>query len=426
MIGISVGLGNVWRFPYMMGEYGGSAFLLVYLIFTFVFAIPAVMAEWTLGRSTRQGPIGAFGAMWGKKAGKIIGGILLINITVAVAYYVYVIGNIGFSTVFGLVTGFNEQQKNLYQELLSHRGLQYAMSLLLIIGCYLVLAKGLKRGIAALCRLFVPFFVVVIFLLIIFALQLKGASSGLVNFLKPDFSQMNAQNIFAALGQAFFSLGLGGTFLVVFGSYMRAGDNLKNTAIFTALGDVSAAVLAGLFIVPTVLALGLVLDQGPSLLFSTLPELFSRMVYGQWLGSLFLFALFMVTFISALAALEVILTGLDDALKSRLSRKKILLYLSLVQVIIVSFIAYQPSIIGTLDLIFGSGMQVFGSGISLLALTWGLGKRKTIMAVFNLSTKQFEQKTVKRNLQSFYYYWIKWGIPIALFSVLFGYIYSKL
>ena len=88
MIGISVGLGNVWRFPYMMGEYGGSAFLFVYLIFTILFAVPAVMAEWALGRATRQGPIGAFTAMWGKKTGLIIGCILLLTILVAESYYI--------------------------------------------------------------------------------------------------------------------------------------------------------------------------------------------------------------------------------------------------------------------------------------------------------------------------------------------------
>ena len=102
MIGVSIGLGNVWRFPYMMGEYGGSAFLFVYLLFTVLFAIPAVMAEWSLGRSTRQGPVGAFSTMWGKKPGLIIGGMLLTTIFIAESYYIYVIANVGFSTFFRL------------------------------------------------------------------------------------------------------------------------------------------------------------------------------------------------------------------------------------------------------------------------------------------------------------------------------------
>lgn len=376
MIGVSIGLGNVWRFPYMMGEYGGSAFLFVYLLFTVLFAIPAVMAEWSLGRSTRQGPVGAFSTMWGKKPGLIIGGMLLTTIFIAESYYIYVIANVGFSTFFSATNGFEEGQLGLFTERLNDPTLQYVISVFLLGVSYLILTRGLKKGIESISKIFVPFFGLAILFLILFALQLNNATQHLLDFLSPDFEALETQHIFAALGQAFFSLGLGGTFLLVFGSFMRQDENLAKSSILVAIGDVGAAILVGLFIVPTVLSLGLDMSQGPGLLFSTLPELFQRLPLGQLVGTLFLFSLFMVTFISSLAALEVVITGLHDAFNEKFSRKRLIQVICALQVFLVLPIAINPSIIGTLDLIFGSGMQVLGSMLVLLALTWGKASGK--------------------------------------------------
>ncbi len=417
MIGVSVGLGNVWRFPYMMGEYGGSAFLFVYLVFTFLFAIPAVMAEWGLGRSTRQGPVGAFTAMWGKTAGKIIGSLLLLTVLIAESYYIYVIANIAFSSAFSFIHGFDAHHIENYNKSLGNPFIQYAIVVLLLALSYVVLVRDLKSGMEKISKIFVPFFVFAMLLLIVFALQLEGAGQHLIQFLKPDFSALHANEIFAALGQAFFSLGLGGTFLLIFGSYIRDEEPLTQSAAFMAIGDVGAAMMAGLFIVPTVLALGLELNEGPGLLFSTLPELFQRLPLGQGFGSLFLVALLTVTFISSLAALEVVLTGVHDALGGWVPRKRLMQILCVVVALIVIPIAIDPSIIGLLDLFFGSGMQLFGSLLAILALTWGQSRTKTLSAVFGDSQKVWHRG---------YYFWIKWCVPAALLLVLIGYIVSKL
>lgn len=417
MIGVSVGLGNVWRFPYMMGEYGGSAFLIVYLFFTFLFAVPAVMAEWGLGRSTRQGPIGAFTAMWGKRAGLTVGCLLLFTVLVAESYYIYVIANVGFLTGFSVLHGFNSETMPSFNSHLGDYRLQYALCIVLLLFSYIVLVKGLKNGIETISKIFVPFFVLVMIFLILFVLQFENSAENLAEFLTPKFSDLRSEHIFAALGQAFFSLGLGGTFLVVFGSYLRAQEDLGKSSVFMALGDVSAALMAGLFIVPTVISLGLGMDQGPGLLFSTLPELFQRLPYGQLVGSLFLFALLMVTFISSIAALEVLLAGIGDALGHRLSRKNIVIIVLLVEAVIILPIAIDPDLIGILDLIFGSGMQLLGSLLALLAFSWGQSKSKALTAVFGTTSKKWHGT---------YYYWVKWVVPATLFTVLIGYIVSKI
>ena len=417
MIGISVGLGNVWRFPYMMGEYGGSAFLFVYLIFTIFFAVPAVMAEWSLGRSTRQGPVGAFTAMFGKRPGLIIGCLLLLTVLVAESYYIYIISNIGYSTFFSTLNGFDTSTIEVYNSYLNDPYLQYSICALLLALSYIIITKGLKKGIESVSKLFVPFFLIVMLFLIGFALSLEGTYNNLVSFLKPNFSELQATQIFAALGQSFFSLGLGGTFLVVFGSYLRTDENLVKSSIFVALGDVGAAIMAGLFIVPTVLALNLDMSQGPGLLFATLPELFQRLPYGQIIGSLFLLALFAVTFISSLAAIEVLITGIGDSFAKNLSRRRLALYIIMAISVILIPITIKPSIIGTLDLIFGSGMQVLGSLLALLAVAWGQKRANMLKSIFGESTKKWH---------IFYYYWVKYCLPAVLLSVFIGYIISKI
>ena len=417
MIGISVGLGNVWRFPYMMGEYGGSAFLFVYLIFTILFAVPAVMAEWALGRATRQGPIGAFTAMWGKKTGLIIGCILLLTVLVAESYYIFVIANIGYTTVFSTLNGFDSSNITVYNTYLNNPYLQYSICILLLLLSYIVITRGLKKGMESISKIFVPFFLIVMLFLIVFALNLEGTYENLINFLKPNFSDLEATHIFAALGQSFFSLGLGGTFLIVFGSYIRDDENLSKSSIFVAFGDVSAAIMAGLFIVPTVLALNLDMSQGPGLLFATLPELFQRLPYGQIIGSFFLFALFAVTFISSLAAIEVLLAGIGDSFLKKLSREKLTLLITFAIAIILIPIAINPSIIGALDLIFGSGMQVLGSLLAILAIAWGQKRAKMLKSVFGAETKSWH---------ILYYYWIKFCLPAVLLTVFVGYIISKI
>jgi hypothetical protein len=215
MVGISVGLGNVWRFPYMMGSYGGSAFLIVYLLLTVAFAIPAVMAEWGLGRATRHGPIGAFRAALGRRAGVVVGLMMMITILMAESYYLYVVANVAYSVGFSTFLGFAPEHIDRFQFNLSLAPLQYGTCLLLLAASYIVLRRGLNRGIASLSKIFVPFFLITMLLLIVFALRLENAAERLLQFLKPDFSQLGPESIFAALG------------------------------------DVLAAVMAGLFIVPT-------------------------------------------------------------------------------------------------------------------------------------------------------------------------------
>ena len=414
MIGVAVGLGNVWRFPYMMGQYGGSAFLVVYLVFVLVFAIPAVTAEWSLGRYTRHGPIGAMEKAFGP-FGRLIGYVLVLTVLIANSYYVVIVGNVAFSAVFSTLTGFSSETIPLYEARLGNGVLQAGVAFLVIVAAIWVIHRGIGKGIERVSKLFVPLFGAMIVTLIVMALRLPGATTALREFLAPDFSQLTATSIFAALGQAFFSLSLGGTFYLIYGSYLRDDENLPRTAIATGIGDVGAALLASLFIVPTVLALGLNMQAGPSLIFETLPRMFSEIPAGRIIGTAFLIGLWMMAFLSTVAAFQVIVAALTDSFK--LSLTKAGLIVGGVEAVLMLPSALNPQIIGTLDLIFGSGMQMLGSGLTIIALFWGCDKAVAALQIFGGRTD---------GVRSIYLLWLRWVVPSTLGIMLLLYIANSI
>lgn len=417
MAGAAIGLGNVWRFPYMMGSYGGSAFLLLFLFCMVFFAIPAVMGEWSLGRHTRHGPIGAFKEAVGPRLGRVIGYLLVFSVIMANSYYLVVIGNVFYSAYFSIAHGFTEQSIPVYQDSLSNGVLQYTVCLGLLLAALMIIYRGLKNGIEIVSKIFVPFFFITMLYLIFAAFQLPGAGEKMLEFLQPDFNQIDSTVMFAAMGQAFFSIGLGGTYTLIYGSYMSARSSLGKQAVFTALSDTSAALLAGLFIFPVCLVLGLQLDAGPKLIFVTMPALFEQMPGGQWLGTFFLLSLSMVAFLSAIAALEVVVGGLSDGGDFSLSRKQLIVIVGSIEAVLMFGPAMWPDIIGVMDLFFGSGAQVLGSCFALLALTLGLKRSVALGQVFG---------DKRSALASVYFFWVNWVVPGVLLLVLLGFVFNAI
>lgn len=415
MIGVAVGLGNVWRFPYMMGSYGGSAFLLVYLLFTIAFAIPALMAELAIGRLGRNGIYDAFGNAFGQKAGRVIGSLLLTAVIIAGSYYAVVIANLVYTTAYSLFIGFSEEQLPHFQESLGNPWLQYGITLVLILLAFWVIDRGLKKGIERISTIVVPFFMLALIYLIIFTLTRPQALQYLRGFLQPDFTAMSSTEVFAALGQAFFSVGLGGTFIVVYGSYLKEEANLPKVALFTGLGDVGASLLVSLFLVPAILLLGLDMGAGPGLIFNTLPALFGQMPLGRMIGSIFLLAIVAVAFLSLIASYEVPVSSIAPVLQ-KFSRRQIIAAFVILQAVLSLPSTLYPELIGILDMVCGSGMQVFGSGLSILGLCWGIGKIG--------ASQQFWGNDHAGTFGELLFQWLKWVIPAVLLAVLLGYIYT--
>ncbi len=416
LIGVAIGLGNVWRFPYMMGAHGGAAFLLLYLLLAVLFAVPVLAAELALGRALRRGLISSYRRALGARSGAWLGGMLAIALLIANSYYLLIVAEVGYTAGFGGWHGFDTAARTTLGNDLADSGRQYLAALLVLAAAAAVLLLGVRRGIERLSRLAVPLFGVLVLVLVAHVLSLPGITAKLGAFLRPDFSLIGPEDLFAALGQACFSLSVGGTFMVVYGSYLDDSVDLLRTAVWTALGDTSAALIAALFIVPAVRYFGLDLASGPGLVLDTLPQLFGQMAGGRWIGALFLFAFWLMAFLSALAAFEVCVNALVDVFDGRLRRGPAIALVVIMEALLILPSALRPALIGTLDLIFGSGMQIAGALIAVLALTLGLGLAET---------RRQLRIDADAPLGQAFLTWLRWIIPASLAAILGLYLIDR-
>jgi len=412
MIGVAVGLGAVWRFPYMVGRFGGSAFVLFYIIIVLFVGIPALMCEWTLGRHTKRGTLGAF-ERGGLPGGKIIGVFLFCVVFFATAYYSNALGWVGFFAISELLNALGVSL-NASSILPPQEGfnltsflLQLMMTFIVIFTCGYILIKGLRRGIERISKWIVPILFTILIILIFRSITLEGADQGIKWFIgRFAISELTPSVMAAALGMAFFSMSLGGTFMVIYGSYLHSSANIPKNAVLTGLGASLAGILAGFAIFPAVFAFSLEPSSGPDLIFSTLPKTFSMMPLGWLFGSLFFFGLFGAAFLSDVAAFEVLVGGITDNTPS--ARKKTVgLVCSIVFVLaippMINFKIFIPW-----DLAFGSGMQVLGSLLAVVTAVWFIQRSKTLKEISEGMAKPFPR---------FLYWWMRIAIPMAILFV---------
>ena len=403
MIGVAVGLGNVWRFPYMVGRFGGAAFVLLYLFFAVIIGVPALMAEWSLGRETRRGPLGAFNAV-GFPLGRWVGWLLFGGVTAATGYYCNAIGWVlfhgvaqagGFSGAMILPpeTGFS----------LPAFVLQLSMTLAVVLGAVGILLRGVREGIEKASRYLTPLLFLTLLLLMFRSVTLPGAGQGLSWFiLKFRPQDITGQVAMAALGQVVFSLALGGTFMVIYGSYLDCKEALGTNALFTVAGDTGAGLLAGLAIFPATFALGMEPGSGPGLIFQTLPSVFERIAGGRLFGLLFFLSLGGVAFLSAVAAFEVLIGGLTD--NTPLTRRRATFLMAGVVLLLALPPMTSMAVFLPWDLAFGSGLQSLGVLLAVLAFGWALD-RGTALAQLGPGAPRVLTL------------WIRWVIPGAILVV---------
>ncbi len=377
MIGVAVGIGNVWRFPYMVGRFGGAAFIAFYLLLVAVIGIPALMTEWSLGKYTRRGPLGAYERA-GVPGGRVLGGVLFLGLAFANAYYCNAVGWVlyhGVAELAHLGGGGLEGARilppdtGLSVEALS---LQMLMTGIVILSATIVVVRGLRGGIEPASRVLTPLVFVALLVLLVRSVTLPGAGEGLAWLFRFEPGSLTAGAAIAALGQMVFSLALGGTFMVVYGSYLAEDMPLENSAVWTVIGDTGAGLLAGLAIFPAVFALGLEPSSGPGLLFFTLPGVFAEIPLGTAVGALFFLALGGAALMSAIAAFEVLVAGVVD--NTALSRTRA----SWIVAAVVFLLAVPPMInMGIFvpwDLTFGSGFQTFGALAAALTVGWAVDR----------------------------------------------------
>lgn len=419
LTGVAIGLGNVWRFPYMMGAYGGSAFLFLFILFMATIAIPALIAELALARAYRGATITVLRRAFGAP-GRALGYLLVAGTAIAMSYYSLVIGNVFYSAWFCARHGFSAGTLGAYTAATGSVPLQYGVALAVVWGGLYVIDRGLKRGIERVSNVFVPLFFAVIAYLVWVTLSLPGAIDHVAAFLRPDFARLGFKEVFAALGQCFFSVGLGATFVLVYGKFMQEGTDIRAAASLAAGSDLAASMLASLFIVPAVFAFGLRMDAGPGLLFETLPQLFAVMAGGRLIGTFMLGALALVAFLSMVAAFQVITVSLEEEpIGARVPRRAIIAGIGLFETAALLLPAMRPALIGPLDLLFGSGFPIIGCLLAVLAFAWTLSRPRAAVLAGSAGGDGGA-------LVGWLVWWLRWVIPPVLALVLAGTLHERL
>lgn len=326
--GAAVGLGNVWKFPYITGQHGGGAFVLIYLVCMILIGIPLMIAEIALGRCGRQNPAFAMRTIaeenglsrhWGWAGGMmIIAGPLILTYYCVIAgwtlAYVFKAG----SGIFHEISA--EQSKEIFSQLIASPSSLLFWHSIIMIMTVVIVARGIEKGIEKTVNVMLPAMLMLLITLVIYGMKSSHFMETLHYLFAPDFSKLTSTGVLVAMGQAFFSLSLATGTIMMYGAYLPRSASVASTAIVIAFADTGVAILAGLAIFPIVFANHLELSSGPGLIFMTVPIAFGQMPYGTFFAILFFLMLVFAAFTSTISLLEPAVAFLIEA--KHFSRKQ--------------------------------------------------------------------------------------------------------
>ncbi len=313
--GSAVGLGNIWRFPYLAAQYGGGIFLLVYLLLAVTFGFALMCAEIALGRKTGQSAIGAFGVL--NKKYKFVG-ILAAVVPIIILPYYSVIGGWILKYISVFVTGNAAAAAgDDYFGGFIGKPVEPLLWFLIFIGLTaLVVLLGVDKGVEKVSKIMMPVLVVLTLVVAIYSMCLPGAMEGVLYYITPDFSHFSATTVLAAMGQLFYSMSLAMGIMITYGSYMKKEVNLESSVRQIEIFDTGIAFLAGLMVIPAVFAFSggdeSALGKGPGLMFVTLPKVFESMPGGTVIGSIFFILVFFAALTSSISLMETVVSIFRD------------------------------------------------------------------------------------------------------------------
>ena len=315
--GSAIGLGAIWRFPYMTGQNGGAVFVLVFLACCFLIGVPVMIAEITLGRHTQRNPVGTFNLLHGGPVWKAVGALCVLSGFMIFSWYSVIAGwVVGY--LWEAVRGtFNTVQSpehvgEFFAAYVSHAPTVLFLHFVIIAATAAIVLRGVKQGIEALSKWLMPVLFVLLILLAIRAVTLPGAGAGLEFYLKPDFSKFSAQMLLAAMGQALFSLSIGMGTMLTYGSYLSKKENIPVAAAWITFFEILISLIAGFAILPAVSAMGRSFTDGPRLIFVVLPSIFAMMPGGYLFGVGFYVLVIIAVLTSTVSILEVPVAYLVD------------------------------------------------------------------------------------------------------------------
>jgi NSS family neurotransmitter:Na+ symporter len=421
--GSAIGLGNIWRFPMVVGKYGGAVFVLFYIVAVALVGFTVMLAEMVIGRYTQRNTVDAFEHIKPKTPWKIIGFLAMLTSICIFSYYSVIAGwAAGYfaKTLSGAFKGSvtSQMSEAIYSSFTSDP-VQTILCLLIVVGITtFIISRGVKDGIERWSKVLMPILFILIIFLAVKALTLPGAKEGISFYLKPDFSKLNGTVVLFAFGQAFFSLSLGMGIMITYGSYLPKSVNLVSSAGWVSFSDSLIAFLAGIIIFPTLFAIpGIEPTAGPGLVFKVFPLIFSQIPGGNYFGILFFLLLLVAAITSTISLLEVSVSYFIDA--RNWSRKKAALLLGCL-----AFLLGIPSALssggmkfftdmdfmGKFDIIFANIMLAVGALLICVFVGW-VWKIKTPLEEIRSGNERFKIRPL----------WIislKFLSPIVLIAIL--------
>lgn len=386
--GSAVGLGNLWRFPYLAAKYGGGSFLLIYLLLAVTFGFALLVTEISIGRKTGKSALYAFTEL-NKKWSFL--GVLASIVPIIILPYYCVIGGwvIKYAWAFLTGSGTATATDSYFTGFISQPGEPIAWLVLFILATMVIILMGVNKGIENMSKILMPLLVVLSVIIAIFVVTRPGATEGLIYYLKPDLSKITANAFLGALGQLFYSMSLAMGIMITYGSYLPKNEDIESSVRNIEVFDTGIAFLAGLMIVPSVFVFfggdESALQQGPTLMFVTLPKVFDSMAGGHIMGAVFFILVFFAALTSAISLMETVVSIFVD--KTKKSRKFITACVTLYTILMAI-----PSSLG-----FGVWSHITIGGLSILDF-FDFISNSVLMPIVAFFTCIFIGYVVKTNL----------------------------
>ncbi|WP_297633395.1 sodium-dependent transporter [uncultured Clostridium sp.] len=388
----AVGLGNIWMFPFVVGENGGAAFIIVYLGCILMIGIPTLICEFVVGRSTRKNVYGAVSEITEKKGFKIIGIIGLVASYMMLFFYTVVVGWVYCYVFKAITSGFKGITADGAIEMFNKVSMGpmgpivWQIVALSVVG--IILGLGVKSGIEKITKIMMPILVALLVICAIRSLTLPGAMEGVKFLLKPDFSKVSLSVVLTALGLAFFKLSVGTGTMYTYSSYFTEDNELIKTAGKVALADTCVSLIAGLAIFPAVFSFNLEPSQGPGLLFNTVPLIFSKMPGGRILGIVFFLLTAMAATMATISIVQVLIATFTEEFKMKRSKAIIINTIIVIMFGALAALSANPEgVLGNIKIFGDSFFDLFNNIVSNILLPVN-GILVTIMVGYFVSKKK--------------------------------------
>lgn len=425
MAGSAVGLGNLWRFPYLVGQNGGAAFILIYLGFVLLVGMPVMIAEFIIGRRGQASARAAFtklapGSHWG------IAGILGVICCVLIVSFYSVVGGWGVEYLYKAVrfdfttgdtaalrTMFSNFSTSVWTPLICH-----TVFLAMTAGIVIV---GVQNGIEKFSKVMMPVLFLIVIGIAVRSMTLPGSGPGISYLFKPDWSKVTSQTFLAALGQAFFSLSLGSCMVMTYASYVNKDANIVSLSAQTAISDTVFAIFAGCAIMPAVFAFGISPGEGPDLVFVILPHIFSQMPVGGIIAFFFFLALLLAALTSAISILEVIVAFCIEQFKLKRKTAVILVFIliwilgalcSLSMGPLDGWKVFGKNIFDLFDFLSADCLMLIGGLLVVIFAGWKLGRKGVFDELTNGGNMKLSPWLLKTIL-----FLIRFVAPAALIAI---------